>query len=85
MSKGKFTRIFLLQMEGTVLGERFKADAPTAPDSLFYNLFRCNPQFKKKDVSISLLSDLFEGNKKKQFNKEQILKVNGLVQTGKGK
>ena len=38
-----------------------------------------------KDVSISLLSDLFKGNKKKQFNKEQILKVNGLVQTGKGK
>ena len=30
-----YENFFLLQMEGTVLGERFKADAPTAPDSLF--------------------------------------------------
>ena len=30
-----YENLFSLQMEGTVLGERFKADAPTAPDSLF--------------------------------------------------
>ena len=30
-----YENFFLLQMEGNVLGERFKTDAPTAPDSLF--------------------------------------------------
>ena len=86
MSKDKFTRIFFrYKWRVLYLVSVLKLTHPLLLTRFFKIYFVVICSLKKKDVSISLLSDLFKGNTKKQFNKGQILKVNGLVQTGKGK
>ena len=85
MSKDKFTRIFFrYKWRVLYLASVLKLTHPLLL-TRFFKIYFVVIRSLKKDVSISLLSDLFKGNTKKQFNKGQILKVNGLVQTGKGK